>query len=161
MTAVSSSTTAPSNARKNALFAGSDGGARAPRRHRFADRNLQAERCRSARLSCYVDGNDVELWEGTRQVALLTRSNLPFEQRRLFAAASAPPSGRLLGNDQRSGRLCPCAGSPPAPLCVNGPALKRRGLPVAAFECLGVRRTPKGSAARTLHVRAVNGFLLR
>jgi transposase len=27
MTAVSSSTTAPSNARKNALFAGSDGGA--------------------------------------------------------------------------------------------------------------------------------------
>src|SRR6266851_2387937 len=50
----------------------------------------------------YVDGHGVELWEGTRQVALRTRSNLPFEQRRLFAAASAPPSGRLLGNDRRS-----------------------------------------------------------
>jgi len=25
--------------------------------------------------SCYVDGHDVALWEGTRQVALLTRSN--------------------------------------------------------------------------------------
>ncbi len=81
----------------------------------------------------YVDGHGVELWEGTRQVALRTRSNLPFEQRRLFAAASAPPSGRLLGNDQRSGRLSPCARSPPAPLCVNGPALKRRGLPVVAL----------------------------
>jgi hypothetical protein len=52
--------------RKNALFAGSDGGI-----------NLQAERRRSARLSCYVDGHDVELWEGTRQVALPMRSNLP------------------------------------------------------------------------------------
>jgi hypothetical protein len=96
---------------------------RALRRHRFGDRNLQAERRRSARLSCYLDGHDVELWEGTRQVALLTRSNLPFEQRRPFAAASAPPSGRLLRNDQRSGRLSPCARFPPAPLCVNGPAL--------------------------------------
>ena len=51
---------------------------RALRRHRFGDRSLQAERRRSARLSCYVGGHDVELWEGTRQVALLTRSNLPF-----------------------------------------------------------------------------------
>ena len=31
----------------------------------------------------------------------------------------------------------------------------------ARFKYLGVRRTPKGSAARTPHVRAVNGFLLR
>ena len=36
---------------------------RALRRHRFGDRNLQAERRRSARLSCYVDGHDVELWK--------------------------------------------------------------------------------------------------
>src|SRR5882672_10848602 len=106
---------------------------RALRRHRFADRNLQAERCRSARLSCYVDGHDVELWEGTRQVALLTRSNLPFEQRRLFAAASAPSSGRLLGNDQRPGRLCPCARSPPAPLCVNDRGALAPGTPVVAL----------------------------
>ena len=31
-----------------------------------------------------------------------------------FAAASAPPSGRLLRNDQRSGGLCPCARFSPA-----------------------------------------------
>src|SRR5258708_513769 len=76
---------------------------------------------------------DVELWEGTRQVALLTRSNLPFGQRRLFAAASAPPSGRLLWNDQRSGRLCPCARSPPAPLCVNDRGALAPGTPVVAL----------------------------
>jgi hypothetical protein len=70
----------------------------------------------------YVDGHGVELWEGTRQVALLTRSNLPLNSGGFFAAASAPPSGRLLGNDQRSGRLCPCARFPPAPLC-DWPAL--------------------------------------
>jgi hypothetical protein len=43
----------------------------------------------------YVDGHGVELWEGTRQVALLTRSNLPLNSGGFFAAASAPPSGRL------------------------------------------------------------------
>jgi hypothetical protein len=59
----------------------------------------------------YVDG-DVELWEGTRHVALLTLSNLLFEQWRPFAAASAPPSGRLLRNDQRSGRLSLCVRFP-------------------------------------------------
>jgi hypothetical protein len=30
----------------------------------------------SARLSCFIDRHEVELWEGTRQVALVTRSNL-------------------------------------------------------------------------------------
>src|SRR6266576_3472087 len=55
------------------------------------------------------------------------------EQRRLFAAASAPPSGRLLWNDQRSGRLCPCARSPPAPLCVNGRGALAPGTPVVAL----------------------------
>src|SRR6266403_822505 len=82
MTAVSSSTTAPSKA-PSVYYPEPEKCAlrrlrrrrRALRRHRFADRNLQAERRRSARLSCYVDGHDVELWEGTRQVALLTRSN--------------------------------------------------------------------------------------
>src|SRR5258708_27528131 len=38
--------------------------------------NSESKWHRSAR--CYVDGQDAELWEGTRQVALLTRSNLPF-----------------------------------------------------------------------------------
>jgi len=62
-----------------------------------------------------------------------------FETRPICAVRSTPGSrspgscGRLLGNDQRSGRLCRCARSPPAPLCVNGPALKRRGLPVVAL----------------------------
>jgi hypothetical protein len=37
----------------------------------------------------YVDGHGLELWEGTRQVALLTRSNLPLNSGGFFAAASA------------------------------------------------------------------------
>jgi hypothetical protein len=65
----------------------------------------------------YVDGHGVELWEGTRQVALLTRSNLPLNSGGFFAAASAPPSGRLLRNDQRSGKLSSCARFP-RHLCV-------------------------------------------
>src|SRR5882757_5795096 len=84
MTAVSSSTTAPSKAPsvyhlqpEKCALRRLRRRRRALRRHRFGDRNLQAERRRSARLSCYLDGHDVELWEGTRQVALLTRSNLP------------------------------------------------------------------------------------
>src|SRR5258707_7207597 len=76
MTAVSSSTTAPSKAPsvyhpqpEKCALRRLRRRRRALRCHRFGDRNLQAERRRSARLSCYVDGHDVELWEGTRQVA--------------------------------------------------------------------------------------------
>src|SRR6058998_1917079 len=83
MTALSSSTTAPSKAPsvyhrqpEKCALRRLRRRRRALRRHRFGDRNLQAERRRSARLSCFIDGHEVELWEGTRQVALLTRSNL-------------------------------------------------------------------------------------
>src|SRR5437762_8520679 len=113
MTAVSSSTTAPSKA-PSVYYPEPEKCAlrrlrrrrRALRRHRFADRNLQAERRRSARLSCYVDGHDVELWEGTRQVALLTRSNRLLNSGGLLQLRARRRQGRLLRNDQRSGRFC-------------------------------------------------------
>ena len=96
---------------KNALFAGSDGGAEHYARRRFADRNLQAPRRRDARLSRTWTAATWSFGRHTPGSAAYAQQ-LPFEQRRLFAAASAPPSGRLLRNDQRSGRLCPCARFP-------------------------------------------------
>jgi len=57
----------------------------------------------------------VELWEGTRQVALLTRSNLPFWTAAAFCSCERAAVRRLLRNVQRSGRLSPCARFAPAP----------------------------------------------
>jgi hypothetical protein len=82
----------------------------------------------------YVDGHGVELWEGTRQVALLTRSNCLLNSGGFLQLRARRRRAVCLGNDQRSGRLCPCARSPPAPLCVNGPgALAPGGSPVVAL----------------------------
>jgi hypothetical protein len=66
----------------------------------------------------YVDGHGVELWEGTRQVALLTRSNCLLNSGGFLQLRARRRRAVCLGNDQRSGRLSPCARSPPAPLCV-------------------------------------------
>src|SRR5436190_12175487 len=142
MTAVSSSTTAPSKA-PSVYYPEPEKCAlrrlrrrrRALRRHRFGDRNLQAERRRSARLSCYVDGHDMELWEGIRQVALLTRSNCLFEQRAAFCSCERAAVRRLLRNVQRSGRLSPCARFAPAPsVCEWTGALAPGGFPCCVRE---------------------------
>jgi Transposase IS66 family len=82
------------------------------RSHRFGDRNLQAERRRSARLSCDVDGHHVQLWEGTLQVALLSSSNLPFEQRRPLQLRARRPQAVCLGTINGRGDYLHVPGSP-------------------------------------------------
>jgi len=66
---------------------------------------------------CFIARHEVGSGS-TRQVAPLTRSNLLLNSGGFLQLRSAPPSGRLHGNDQRSGRLSWCAGFPPALLSV-------------------------------------------
>jgi hypothetical protein len=122
----------PVDRRENALFAGSDG--RALRRHRFADRNLQAERRRSARLSCYVDGHDVELWEGTRQVALLTRSNLPFDCGGLLQLRARRRQAVCLGTINGRGGYLYVSGFPGTSVCSWTGASAPGGFPCCVRE---------------------------
>jgi hypothetical protein len=78
----------------------------------------------------YVDGHDVELWEGTHQVALLTRSNLPLNSSAFCGCerAAVRPSA-----SERStvGKVMFMCQVPAGTLCVNGSsALAPEGLPV-------------------------------
>ncbi len=75
----------------------------------------------------------LQLWEGTRQVALLTRSNCLLNSGGFLQLRARRRRAVCLGNDQRSGRLCPCARSPPAPLCVNGPGALAPGVSLVAL----------------------------
>jgi hypothetical protein len=82
--------------RKNSLFAGSDGGA-----EHYAVIASLIETCKPhdvARLSRTWTAATWSFGSHTPGSAAYAQQ-LPFEQRRLFAAASAPPSGRLLRND--------------------------------------------------------------
>jgi hypothetical protein len=93
---------------------------RALLRHRFGDRNRQAERRRSSRLDVALTATTWS-WEGTRQVALLTRSNFLLNSGGflLLLRARRPPGW------ERSTvwELISMCRFLPAPLCVNGPAL--------------------------------------
>ena len=65
----------------------------------------------------YVDGHSVELWEGTRQVALLTRSNLPLNSGD-FLLLRARPVGPSAWERSTVGEVMSKCQVPPAPLCV-------------------------------------------
>jgi Transposase IS66 family len=79
-------------------------------RHRFGDRNRQAERRRSSPLDVALTATTWS-WEGTRQVALLTRSNFLLNSGGFLLLGARRPSGRLLGTINSLGAYLDVPGS--------------------------------------------------
>jgi hypothetical protein len=65
----------------------------------------------------YVDGHGVELWEGTRQVALLTRSNLPLNSGGFLQLRARRRQAVCLGTINGRGGYLHVPGSPGTSVC--------------------------------------------